>query len=318
MNIPNFSDVPVLVTGGGGFIGSHLTGALVERGARVRVLDNFATGHRRNLDGVAGAIDLIEADIRDQTACRRACAGVQVVFHEAALGSVPRSMQDPATTIDVNVRGTANVFAACRDEKVVRVVYASSSSVYGDSTTLPKREGEEGRPLSPYALSKAMNEQLAEVFGRAFPNGPSFIGLRYFNVFGPRQDPEGPYAAVVPRFIAAVRAGRPPVIFGDGEQSRDFTFVSDVVRANLLAAVAPETAANRAYNVAPGGGTTVNQLAIAIISACNGGTLPVHQKARAGDVLHSRADASAARERLGFSAEVTLEQGLRDTIAWSP
>lgn len=310
MAIPDLAGVRVLVTGGGGFIGSHLVDSLVQRGARVRVLDNFSTGHRRNLYQVERAVDLIEGDIRDLEACRKACGGVRVVFHQAALGSVPRSMKDPATTIDVNVRGTANVFAACRDAGVARVVYASSSSVYGDSQTLPKREGEEGRPLSPYALSKVMNEQLAEVFGRVFPEGPSFIGLRYFNVFGPRQDPGGPYAAVVPRFFAAVRSGQPPIVYGDGQQSRDFTFVSDVIRANLLAAGAPEEATGRAYNVAPGLGATVNQLAAAVLTTCGGGPAPIHQPSRAGDILHSRADATRAELALGFVVEVSLETGL--------
>jgi nucleoside-diphosphate-sugar epimerase len=311
MPVPDFAGVPVLVTGGAGFIGSHLVDALVQRGARVRVLDSFATGHRRNLAQVEEAVDLLEGDIREVETCRKACDGVRIVFHQAAVGSVPRSMKDPATTIDVNVRGTANVFAACRDAKVARVVYASSSSVYGDSHIMPKCEGEEGRPLSPYALSKAMNEQLAEVFGRVFPEGPSFVGLRYFNVFGPRQDPEGPYAAVVPRFFAAVRAGQPPVIYGDGEQSRDFTFVSDVVRGNLLAAGAPDEAMGRAYNVAPGRGATVNQLAAAILAACGGGPPPIHQAPRTGDILHSRANSTAARRAFGFAAEVSLDQGIR-------
>jgi nucleoside-diphosphate-sugar epimerase len=311
----DYSGTPVLVTGGGGFIGSHLVDALLERGARVRVLDNFATGHRRNLAHTIDRVELLEGDIRDAATCREACAGNRIVFHEAALGSVPRSMRDPATTMDVNVRGTANVFAACRDAGVQRVVYASSSSVYGDSRTLPKKEGEEGRPLSPYALSKAMNEQLAELFGRVFPGGPSFIGLRYFNVFGPRQDPAGPYAAVVPRFIAAVREGRPPVIYGNGEQSRDFTFVSDVVNANLLAALAPGGATGRAYNVAPGGATTVSELAKAVIDAFGGGPPPVHEGVRPGDILHSRADSSAAKEWLGFEAGVELFEGLRQIRA---
>jgi nucleoside-diphosphate-sugar epimerase len=205
MPIADFRDLPVLVTGGAGFIGSHLVDALLERGARVRVLDNFATGRRENLAHSIGRIELMEGDIRDAATCGRACDGVAVVFHQAALGSVPRSMKDPATTIAVNVGGTANVFAAARDAKVSRVVYASSSSVYGDSDKLPKREGEEGKPLSPYALSKVMNEQLADVFTLCF--GVELIGLRYFNVYGPRQDPQGPYAAVIPRFFAAVLSG---------------------------------------------------------------------------------------------------------------
>ncbi|MCK6684801.1 MAG: SDR family oxidoreductase [Thermoanaerobaculia bacterium] len=303
----------VLVTGGAGFIGSHLVDALVERGARVRVLDDLSTGKLKNLERSRDAIELIEGDIRDADVCHGACEGVVYVFHQAAIGSVPRSMKDPATTFDVNVRGTANVFAACRDARVSRVVYASSSSVYGDSATLPKREGEEGRPLSPYALSKTMNEQLADVFGRCY--AMRFLGLRYFNVYGPRQDPEGPYAAVVPRFLAAVRSGTPPVIYGDGEQSRDFTFVADAVEANLLAAGAPDAACGRAYNVAPGSRLTVNELAGAILAASGGGPAPVHVDPRPGDILHSQADSSAALRDLGFSGRVGLDQGVRLTVA---
>ncbi len=311
MPVPNLGGVPVTVTGGAGFIGSHVVDALLKLGARITVLDNLLTGSEANLAGVGREIRFHKDDIRDPEACRRAVEGAKVVFHLAALGSVPRSMKDPATSIDVNVRGTANVFAACRDASVERIVYSSSSSVYGDSETLPKREGEEGRPLSPYALSKVMNEQLADIFARCY--GIGLIGLRYFNVFGPRQSPTGPYAAVVPRFFAAVRGGEAPVIYGDGEQSRDFTYVSDVVQANLLAAGAPATALGRAYNVAPGGATTVNQLASAILAACGGGPEPVHASPRAGDVLHSCADSSAAASAFGFKAAVSLEEGIRKT-----
>jgi nucleoside-diphosphate-sugar epimerase len=230
------------------------------------------------------------------------------VFHQAALGSVPRSLADPATTFAVNVPGTANVFTAARDQRVPRVIYASSSSVYGDSEALPKREGEEGRPLSPYALSKRMNEELAELFGRCF--GIELIGLRYFNVYGPRQDPEGPYAAVVPRFFKASFGGNAAVIYGDGEQSRDFTFVSDAVKANLLAAGGAAEACGRAYNVAGGRRTTINQLARAVRDAVGGATDPKHEKARPGDVRHSHADGSLSEQALGFVPEVELSEGL--------
>lgn len=311
MPIPDFRDVGVLVTGGAGFIGSHLVDALVERGAKVVVLDNLSTGFEANLEGVRSRIRFLKGDIRDAEACREAVAGAGYVFHLAARGSVPRSMADPVPTIDINVRGTATVFAACRDAEVPTVIYASSSSVYGDGTTLPKREGDEGRPLSPYALSKVAGEQLAEVFSRCY--GMRTIGLRYFNVFGPRQDANGPYAAVVPRFFSAIRRGEAPVIHGDGEQSRDFTYVSDVVHANLLAAGAPEGAWGRAYNVAPGGGTTVTALAKAILVACGGGPAPVHVPPRPGDILHSCADSSAAASAFGFRAEVSLEEGIRRT-----
>jgi len=308
MDIMDFQGATVLVTGGAGFIGSHLVDGLLDRGARVRVLDDLSTGHRENLAHCADEIDLIVGDIRDLPTCHRACEGVSVVFHQAALGSVPRSMADPSTSIDVNIGGTTNMFAAARDAKVRRVVYASSSSVYGDSTIMPKREGQEGLPLSPYALSKKVDEQLADLFTRCF--GMEIIGLRYFNVYGPRQDPNGPYAAVVPRFFAACRAGRSPTIYGDGLQSRDFTFVGDVVRANLLAASAPRSSCGRAYNIGAGGTTSVKELAETIcrITACPAS--PVHEPPRAGDVPFSQADTTDARERIGFVAKVTLSEGL--------
>lgn len=311
MPIPDFQGDPVAVTGGAGFIGSHLVDALVERGAKVTVLDDLSTGFERNLGSVRPRIRFLKGDIRDVAACQDAVSGARYVFHLAARGSVPRSMADPVPTIDINIKGTASVFTACRDAKVPAVVYASSSSVYGDSTTLPKREGEEGRPLSPYALSKSVDEQLADVFSRCY--GMKILGLRYFNVFGPRQDPNGPYAAVVPRFFAAVRRGEAPVIYGDGQQSRDFTFVSDVVQANLLAAGAPDEAWGRAYNVAPGGGSTVTALATAVILACGGGPPPVHVAPRPGDILHSCADPSAAASAFGFQAEVSFDEGIRRT-----
>lgn len=315
MPVPDFQDVPVLVTGGAGFIGSHLVDALVQRGARVRVLDDFSTGLRDNLEHHLETqdeqVDLHEGDIRDPDVCRRALDGVRCVFHQAALGSVPRSLKDPATTVAVNVTGTANVFAAARDAGVRRVVYASSSSVYGDSTSLPKREGEEGTVLSPYALSKQVDEELADVFGRCF--GLELIGLRYFNVYGPRQRPDGPYAAVIPRFFAAALAGEPPVIHGDGLQSRDFTFVADAVGANLAAAGAPHEACGRVYNVAPGGRTTILDVARRI-RELSGGPEPVHVEPRPGDVRHSKADASAARDALGFTARVELSDGLAATL----
>jgi nucleoside-diphosphate-sugar epimerase len=305
----DLAGAPVLVTGGAGFIGSHLVDALLARGARVRVLDDLSTGRLENLDHCLKRLQLLEDDIRDLDACRRACAGVTFVLHLAALGSVPRSMHDPAVSLAVNVTGTANLLAAARDCGVQRVVYASSSSVYGDSDRLPKREGEEGRPLSPYALSKVMNEELAEVFHRLF--GLSSIGLRYFNVYGPRQRPDGPYAAVIPRFFAACARGEAPVILGDGEQSRDFTYVADAVAANLAALAAPPSSCGRAYNVARGERTTLNDLARAVLATAGRGREPVHSDPRDGDVRHSLASTSAARERLGFVAGTDLGTGLR-------
>ncbi len=313
MPIPELGGTAALVTGGAGFIGSHLIDALVERGAWVKVLDNFATGRRQNLAHLQGAVEIFEGDLRDPAACARACAGVELVFHQAALGSVPRSVADPATSIEVNVAGTTNLFAAARECKVRRVVYASSSAVYGDSEQLPKREGTEGSPLSPYALSKQMNEQLAAVFGRCY--GMDLIGLRYFNVYGSRQRHDGPYAAVVPRFFDAYRDGRPPVIYGDGEQSRDFTYVADAVRANLLAAGAPAAAGGRAFNVAAGRRATINELAATIRRLAGGGPDPRHEEPRAGDVRHSLADLSAARDALDYRPRYDVETGLAELDA---
>ena len=303
----------VLVTGGAGFIGSHLVDALVALGARVRVLDDLSSGKLENLDGVSSRIEFVEGDIRDVAVCRGACEGVDLVFHQAALGSVPRSMKDPATSLAVNVGGTANMLAAARDAGSRRFVYASSSSVYGDSTRLPKREGEEGRPLSPYALSKVVDEQLADVFGRCY--GLEIVGLRYFNVYGPRQDPEGPYAAVIPRFFKACLEGSAPVIYGDGEQSRDFTYVSDAVEANLLSGVAGPSAAGKAYNVSGGNRTSVNFLAEAVRKAVGGGLRPTYEAPRPGDVAHSAADLSSAQRDLGFVPRVGLGEGLEMSLS---
>ena len=341
MPIPELAGVPVLVTGGAGFIGSHLVDALVSQGARVVVLDNLATGRLGNLAHHMGpeararaenggplpwvvegtGITLLLGDIRDAASCRVACGldalgdrrlpAPAYVFHQAALGSVPRSMKDPATSLAVNVGGTANVLAAARDACVKRVVYASSSSVYGDSPRLPKREGDEGRPLSPYALSKVMDEELADIFGRCF--GMELVGLRYFNVFGPRQDPNGPYAAVIPRFFVASTRREAPVVYGDGEQSRDFTFVENVVEANLLAAGASVEACGRAYNVAAGLRTSVNELARRIAETCGDGPEPVHEAPRAGDVRDSLADLTLVGRTLGYEPRVDLAEGLRRT-----
>jgi nucleoside-diphosphate-sugar epimerase len=304
----------VLVTGGAGFIGSHLVDALVATGVPVRVLDDLSSGRRENLESVAEKVEFIEGDIRDLASVRKACEGVDLVFHLAAVGSVPRSMKDPAESLAVNVGGTANVLSGARDAGVRRVVYASSSSVYGDSETLPKREGEEGRPLSPYALSKRMNEELADVFARCY--GFETIGLRYFNVYGPRQDPEGPYAAVIPRFFRAYLSGHAPVIFGDGEQSRDFTFVDDAASANLLAAAAPSSACGHAYNVGGGRRTTVRELAQLVREAAGGGPEPVTAPPRAGDVAHSLADLARVREAIGYKPQWDLSRGLARSLEY--
>ena len=308
VRVPDFRGRAVLVTGAAGFIGSHLVDALLERGARVRGLDNFATGKRENLPSGDGRFELVEADLRDPEACRKACRGVTYVFHQAALGSVPRSVADPGSTISVNVAGTANVLQASRDARVRRVVYASSSSVYGDSERLPKKEGEEGVPVSPYALSKLMVEQLADIFGLTF--GLEAIGLRYFNVYGPRQDPDGPYAAVIPRFFRACFSREAPIIYGDGLQSRDFTYVDDAVSANLLAAAAPSDACGRAYNVGGGRHTTIRELAQSIREVAGEGPEPLAAPPRAGDVLHSLADLTRVREAIGYEPQWDLSRGL--------
>jgi UDP-N-acetylglucosamine/UDP-N-acetylgalactosamine 4-epimerase len=297
----------VLVTGGAGFIGSHLTDGLLARGARVRVLDNLQTGKLENLAHTRGRIELIQEDIRSLEACQKACRGVDFVFHEAALGSVPLSLELPAESIQTNVAGTANIFAAARDQRVKRVVYASSSSVYGDDERLPKREGEEGKPLSPYALSKSMDEDLAQLYVDCF--GMQIVGLRYFNVYGARQDPNGAYAAVIPRFFAACRADKPLVIYGDGEQSRDFAFVGDVVQANITAMLSAG-GEGRAFNVGAGTRTTVNDLAFAIAKCTGFKGQIIHEAPRPGDIRHSIADTGRIRDAFAWSATTSLEQGI--------
>ena len=305
---PRLNGERTLVTGGAGFIGSHLVDALLEAGAHVRVIDNLATGSLDNLSHCRDRIEWLEGDLRDQTACRAACEDVRFVFHQAALGSVPRSMEDPATSLAVNLGGTANLFSAARDQGAARVVYASSSSVYGDSEELPKREGTEGRTLSPYAASKWFCEELADVFTRCYDL--EIVGLRYFNVYGPRQSPDGPYAAVIPRFFQAVLTDESPLIYGDGEQTRDFTFVTDAVEANLLAAGAPSSVSGRAYNVAGGRRLTINEVAAAIARAVGSTSTPHYRPERPGDVRHSLADLTLAARDLGYSSATELDEGL--------
>jgi UDP-glucose 4-epimerase len=299
----------VLVTGGAGFIGSNLVRALLERGDRVRVLDNYSSGNRANLAGLDD-VEIVEGDLRSYERVHTAVRGMEVVFHQGALGSVPRSVQDPLTSTAVNVEGTLNVLLAARDEGVGRVVAASSSSVYGDGGTFPRVETQLANPISPYAVAKLAAERYCVSFFRVY--GLETVALRYFNVFGPFQDPHSQYAAVVPRFIRAIAAGEPVTVHGDGEQSRDFTFVSNVVDANLLAAEAP-AAPGRILNIAAGGSETVNALAETVGSILGKPVEKSFEPTRAGDVRESWADISAARETIGYEPTIGFEEGLRIT-----
>ena len=302
-----------LVTGGAGFIGSHIAETLVKRGDEVRVLDNLSTGKMENLAGIAGKFEFIEGDIRDLETCRRAVEGVSAVFHEAALASVARSVEDPLLANAINVTGTLNLLVAARAAGVGSFVLASSSAVYGDDPTMPKVEGREGRPLSPYGASKLFDEKYAQAFH--ILHGMNTVSLRYFNVFGPRQDPFSEYSAVIPLFVTKILLGERPTIFGDGEQSRDFIYVEDVVRANLAAA-GSTAAAGEAFNVACGTGTTVNGL-LAAVNAVLGTRVEARYAApRPGDILHSTADISKARRLTGFAPGRSFMDGLRATVDW--
>lgn len=302
-----------LVTGGAGFIGSHLAERLLRLGHDVRVLDNFSTGRPENIEGFRDRIRLIEADVRDMASVRAAVDGVDVVFHEAALASVPRSIEDPVTSNDVNVGGTLNVLTASLDAGVRRVVYASSSSIYGDSPVLPKTEDVPPVPESPYAAGKLAGEHYCGVFSRL--HGMSCIALRYFNVFGPRQDPDSQYAAVVPIFVTSLLRDVSPVIYGDGEQSRDFTFIDNVVDANVLAAET-QGGAGEVLNVACGETVTVNALFGALREIVGSRIDARHADPRPGDVRHSFADISRARRVLGFRPSVGFAEGLERTVSW--
>jgi len=301
----------VLVTGGAGFIGSNLVEALLERGDDVRVLDNFSTGSRANLAALGREVEVVEGDLRSYERVHTAVRGTELVFHLGALGSVPRSVQDPLSSTAVNVEGTLNVLLASRDEGVRRVVAASSSSVYGDGGEFPRVETAPPNPISPYAVAKLAAERFCVSFTRVY--GLETVALRYFNVFGPRQDPASQYAAVVPLFIEAIAAGRPVTIYGDGEQSRDFTYVANVVDANLLAATA-DGAAGRVLNVATGGSETVNVLADTIGRLLERPVERTYEPARPGDVHASWADIGAARETIGFAPRIGFDEGLERTI----
>jgi len=317
-----------LVTGVAGFIGSNILQKLLELDQQVTGLDNYVTGYRHNLEDVRSLVQpaqwqrfrMVEGDICNLAACRDACQGVEIVLHQAALGSVPRSMEDPLSSHESNVNGFLNVLLAARDAGAKRFVYASSSSVYGDNPVLPKTEDGIGKPLSPYAATKYINEIYADVFQRVY--GLSSVGLRYFNVFGPRQDPSGAYAAVIPRWFESILLGKPLEINGDGETSRDFCYVANAVQANILSGLAPAEASGKIYNVAVAQQTTLNQLANMIMAevkrlrpgAAEGKIL--YRDFRPGDIRHSLADISLARQHLGYVPSHSIGQGLTEASAW--
>ena len=303
-----------LVTGGAGFVGSHIAAALAGAGARVRVLDDLSTGHAENLEEIGGSVDFIRGSLTEEDALARALKGVEVVFHEAAIPSVPRSVEDPEATHRASVDGTFALLVAARRAGVRRVVYAASSSAYGDQPTLPKAEHMRPEPLSPYAVAKLVGEYYCQVWSRVY--GFETVALRYFNVFGPRQDPSSQYSGVISRFISALASGDRPVIYGDGEQSRDFTYVSNVVDANLRAAETTQ-GVGRVVNVATGRRTTLNELLDTLKTVMGRTDAEAEYRGpRVGDVRHSLADITRARELLGYEPQVGLEEGLRKTLEW--
>lgn len=309
----------VLVTGGAGFIGSNLVGKLLQHDkvSFVRVLDNLATGFAENIKEYTDhpRFQFMEGDIRDYSTCLKACEGIEAISHQAALGSVPRSISDPLTTNEVNITGTLNIFTAAKEMKVMRVVYAASSSTYGDHPGLPKQEDKIGKPLSPYAVTKYVNELYAQVYSSLYKL--ELIGLRYFNIFGPRQSPKGPYAAVIPLFVKALLENKAPLINGDGQHSRDFTFVENAVQANIAALfTGNEKALNQVYNIAFGQQTSLLHLFEALKKQAGSSLKPVHGPDRAGDVKHSLADISKAKTLLGYSPSFSVEQGLEETFKW--
>ena len=303
-----------LVTGGAGFIGSNLVEALIERGEQVRVLDNFATGRRENLAPWLDQIELVEGSLADIEACRKAVEGADYVLHQGALPSVPKSIAMPRASNEANVTGTLNILVAARDAEVKRVVYAASSSAYGDTPTLPKVETMPSNPRSPYAIQKHAGELYMRVFHEVY--GLETVCLRYFNIFGPRQDPTSQYSAVIPKFITALLKGEPPTIFGDGTQSRDFTFIENVVHGNLLACTADSKCAGRLVNMACGERIDLVALAQVINDKLGTDIAPVFDETRVGDVKHSLADVSLAKELIGYEPQVRFAEGIERTINW--
>lgn len=303
-----------LVTGCAGFIGSHIVETLIERGEDVRGLDNFSTGHRHNIEPFMNDFEFIEGDIRDLETCKSACEGVDYVLHQAALGSVPRSIEDPITSHEANATGTLNMLVAARDAGVKSFVFAASSSAYGDTPTLPKVETMPNRPMSPYAVTKSTCEQYCKVFSDLYDLDT--VCVRYFNIFGPRQDPDGPYAAVIPKFINILLDGRTPTIHGDGEQTRDFTFVANAVDANIKAALNASDAAGEVINIACGERISLNELYRLIAKNLDLDVEPNHGPPRPGDVRDSLADISKARRLIGYEPLVDHETGLEETTRW--
>jgi nucleoside-diphosphate-sugar epimerase len=302
----------VLVTGGAGFIGSHIAEALVKSGARVRVVDNLSTGRLENLNGISGKIDFLNGDLAEESTANKAVEGVELIFHEAALPSVPRSVANPRETHLASVEGTFNLLVAAKDKGVRRIVYAASSSAYGDQPTLPKTEEMKPEPLSPYAVAKLVGEYYCQVFARSY--NMETVCLRYFNVFGPRQDPSSPYSGVISRFIDLLLKGERPVIYGDGEQSRDFTYISNAIDANMRAAETTR-GLGQVINIANGERVTINRV-LELLKELTGRTdiQPEYKEVRAGDILHSLADITRARELLGYEPSIGLHEGLKMTV----
>jgi UDP-N-acetylglucosamine/UDP-N-acetylgalactosamine 4-epimerase len=309
----------ILVTGGAGFIGCNLVEALLNepRVTRVRVLDNLATGNTKNIEPFLhnSRFEFMEGDIRSYETCKAACSGMDLISHQAALGSVPRSINDPLTTNDVNITGTLNIFTAAKESGIKRVVYAASSSTYGDHPGLPKVEDRIGNPLSPYAVTKYVNELYARVYASLY--GMELIGLRYFNIFGPRQNPQGPYAAVIPLFVKAILDNEPPLINGNGEHSRDFTYVANAVQANIKALFTQNSeAVNQVYNIACGAQTSLNELFETLKEIAGSDLAPKYGPERTGDVKHSLADIAKAANLLGYHPEISVREGLKQTFEW--
>lgn len=302
-----------LVTGGAGFIGSHIAGELVRKGHSVRIIDNFSTGKRENISSFLDEIELVEADIREFEACSDVVEGMDFVLHQAALTSVPFSIEDPLLTNEVNITGTLNLLLASRNAKVQRLIFASSAAVYGDDSRLPKTENIEGLPISPYALSKRVGEMYCQLFSQLY--GLSTVCLRYFNIFGPRQDPFSQYASVIPNFIGKMLKEEKPSVFGDGEQSRDFLYVSNVVEANILASRASEVS-GEVFNIAGGVKTTVNSLVKELNEVLGKEIKPAYDDPRSGDIKHSYADISKARKMLKYEPTVSFSKGLNETVRW--